>query len=558
MRKLFSSVLTVAAFLTFNLATSVQTAHGQLRPYRVTDTQVRSLLSRIESNTDIFRNRLNNALDTSAINGSRREDDVVQYVSDFEQATDRLQQNFNARNVNTPDVEEVLSRATVIDNFMKSRRLNTSVQNQWTTLRTDLNTLAGYYRVSWNWNNQPSYPNNNYPGTGNGNNYPGNNYPGNSGGNNGGGFGGRGDALLTGTYKLNRTASDDVQAAIDRSYGGIGSNNQNQQRGRGLVRRLTPPDTLVLQKNNRNITIASDMAPQADVTADGVARTETSPNGRTVRTTTALQGNGFSINYEGDRMNDFYLSFTPAGRDQLRVVRRVYRENDNQTITVTSVYDKINSTPDWSVANTTSPYPGTDYGTGNNNGNNNGGNNSGYGNFIVPNGTRIVGVLDTPLSTKTVNEGDRFTMRVTSPAAYNGATITGYVSNTERSGRVTGRANMALNFEEIRLRNGQTYKFAGAAEQVRLPNGETVTVSNEGEVRDDNQTKKTAVRSGIGAAIGAIIGAVAGGGSGAAVGAAVGAGAGAGSVLVQGRDDLNLERGTEFVITASAPQNARL
>ena len=77
MRKLFSTVLTVAAFLTFNFAMSVQTAHGQLRPYRVTDTQVRSLLSRIESNTDIFRNRLNNALDTSTINGSRREDDVT-------------------------------------------------------------------------------------------------------------------------------------------------------------------------------------------------------------------------------------------------------------------------------------------------------------------------------------------------------------------------------------------------------------------------------------------------------------------------------------------------
>ncbi len=223
---------------------------------------------------------------------------------------------------------------------------------------------------------------------------------------------------------------------------------------------------------------------------------------------------------------------------------------------MTSVYDKINSTPDWSAANTYNPNNGNGYGTGNNTGNNTGGNS--YGNFIVPNGTRIVGTLENAISTKTVNEGDRFTMRVISPAQYSGAVITGYVSNTQRSGRVTGRANMALNFEEIRLRNGQTYRFAGSADQVRLPNGENVNVSNEGEVRDDNQTKKTVVRSGIGAAIGAIIGAVAGGGSGAAVGAAVGAGAGAGSVLIQGRDDLNLIQGTEFVITATAPQNVGL
>ena len=543
MRKFLISVLASVAFISIQFAAAAQTAHGQLRPYRVTDNQVRTLLTRIESNTDIFRNRLNNALDTSAINGSRREDEVVQYVSEFEQATDRLQQQFNSRNVSSSDVQDVLSRASTIDGFMKSRRLNNSVQNQWNLLRTDLTTLASYYRVSWNWNNTTTYPGNtgnNYPG----NNSPGNNYP----GNNTGGTGYR-DAILTGTYKLNRSASDDVQAAVDRAYTGTNTTNTNQRgRGQGLIRRLTPPDTLIIQKNNRQVTIASDMAPQAVITADGVARSETSPNGRTVSTTAALAGNGLTVNYTGDRMNDFYLSFMPAGRDQLRVVRRVYRENENQTITVTSVYDKINPAPDWSSANTYNP-PNTGYG---------GGGNTNADNFIVPNGTRMVAVLDNALSTKTVTDGERFTMVVNSPGQYSGAVISGYVSNTQRSGRVTGRANMALNFEEIRLRNGRTYKFAGAAEQVRLPNGENVNVSNEGEVRDSNQTTKTAVRSGIGAAIGAIIGAVAGGGSGAAIGAAVGAGAGAGSVLIQGRDDLNLTQGTEFVITATAPQNVGL
>ena len=61
-------------------------------------------------------------------------------------------------------------------------------------------------------------------------------------------------------------------------------------------------------------------------------------------------------------------------------------------------------------------------------------------------------------------------------------------------------------------------------------------------------------RTGIGAAIGAVIGAVAGGGKGAAIGAAVGAGVGAGSVFIQGRNDLDLMYGTEFVIRVSAPR----
>jgi hypothetical protein len=314
---------------------------------------------------------------------------------------------------------------------------------------------------------------------------------------------------------------------------------------------------IAIQKNNREITIASDMAPQVTINADGVPRSETSPNGRTIRTTAATQGNGITINYEGDRMNDFYVSFMPAGRDQLRVVRRVYLENSNQTITVASVYDRTSPTADWSAIDSRGGNNGNNGGyNGNNNPNNNGGyNDPRSGNFIIPDGTRVIGVLDTSLSTKTSNNGDKFSMRVSSPSEYSGAVITGYISNADRSGRVAGRANMTLNFEQIRLRNGTTYQFAGTTEEVRLPNGEKVTVSNEGEVRDSSQTKKTAVRSGIGAALGAIIGAVAGGGTGAAIGAGVGAGAGAGSVLVQGKDDLNLDTGTEFVITASAPQN---
>jgi hypothetical protein len=53
--------------------------------------------------------------------------------------------------------------------------------------------------------------------------------------------------------------------------------------------------------------------------------------------------------------------------------------------------------------------------------------------------------------------------------------------------------------------------------------------------------------------VGAIIGAIAGGGKGAAIGAILGAGGGAGSVYVQGRNELELGRGTEITIRAGSP-----
>jgi hypothetical protein len=167
----------------------------------------------------------------------------------------------------------------------------------------------------------------------------------------------------------------------------------------------------------------------------------------------------------------------------------------------------------------------------------------------------MTAVLQNMISTKVSKDGDRFTMRVNSPSQFEGAIIEGYIAKAERSGRATGRANVNLVFETIQLRNGQTYRFAGLVEEVRPANGENVSVNNEGSVRDNSQTTKTVTRGAIGAGIGAIIGAIAGGDKGAAIGAVIGGGAGAGSVLIQGRDDVELDTGTEFRLTATAPNN---
>jgi hypothetical protein len=142
---------------------------------------------------------------------------------------------------------------------------------------------------------------------------------------------------------------------------------------------------------------------------------------------------------------------------------------------------------------------------------------------------------------------------VRSPSQYEGASIEGHVAQVNRSGRLSGRAEMSFEFDRIRLRDGRASNFAGYIESVRTTSGETVRVDNEGRAQDDDsQTGRTVTRAGIGAAIGAVIGAIAGGGKGAAIGAAVGAGAGAGTVIVQGREDLDLMSGAEFTIRASA------
>ncbi len=496
---------------TTNVDTTVGTTTGTTG-YRVSEREVRSLLTRLETRTDLYKREINTALDRSILNDTRSESTVVGYVTDFENATDRLKQNFEARRSTSADIEEVLNRAYYIDGFMRDYRLTTGAETQWRLIRTDLDTLSNYYNVTWNWNRQYS---------------PASKF----------------DQMLTGTYRLNTSQSDDVRAVVDRAATTFYTANQRENLRRNLERRLSSPDTLVIEKRGSQVIVASNTSPQVSFNADGTARTETTANGRTIKVTANTTYDGVALSYEGDRVNDFYVNFIPMSNGQLRVIRRVYLENRNDTVTVASVYDKTDNTAQFSnIGNQNTGY------------NQNAGTNS--TDFVIPNNTRLTAVLRTAVSTKTSQNGDRFTMEVTSPSEFNGATIEGRVATTQRSGQVTGRANMSLEFDTIRLRDGRTYRFAGIVDDVTSANGEKVTVNNEGTVRDNNQTTKTVTRAGIGAALGALIGAIAGGGQGAAIGAAVGAGAGAGTVILQGRGDVELAQGTQFMITASAPSGA--
>jgi len=290
----------------------------------------------------------------------------------------------------------------------------------------------------------------------------------------------------------------------------------------------------------RTVTIASSRAPQITFEADGTERLEATSEGRRIRARATLTGNQLIVNSSGDRQTDFNVTFDPIDNGRrLSVTRRVYVQGLDRPVVVQSTYNR------------TAELARFDIQTGSDSSSTTGGTSS---DFIVPNGETIVAVLNDGLSTRTARDGQSFTATVQQPSQFHGATIEGRVSNLHRSGRITGRSEMTLTFDSIRLRDGRSYRFAGILQSVRTTDGEIVKVDNEGSVKDDNQTTKTAQRAAVGTALGAIIGAIAGGGKGAAIGAILGAGGGAGSVYVQGRDDLDLNQGTELTIRSSGPR----
>jgi hypothetical protein len=399
------------------------------------------------------------------------------------------------------------------------------------------------------------------------------------------------DSRLTGLYRLNVVSSDDPRAAAERA-----TTNEafalDQNTVDELTARLTSPDQLSLERRGNNISIASTRAPRITFSADGRERIERATDGHTVRTRATLIADQLSVSSSGNPDDQFSVTFVSLdGGRRLRVIRSITTAQTDKPVIVQSIYDRVSNLARWSIygepetirasnrtaRNTqrTPPPPGS---TNRNNrpqpeppvlerrpppqrpapteverpGD--------VYVLVIPSGTQFVATLNNDLTTAQTREGDRFTMTVRAPAQYDGATIEGYVARINGGGRLSGRSEMTLDFQQIRLRDGRTAGFNGTIESVRPVGGEEVRVDVEGGgsiQEDDNRSNRTAERAAIGAAVGAIIGAIAKGGKGAAIGAAIGAGAGAGSVYVQGRDNLELRSGTELSIRSGASQSRR-
>jgi hypothetical protein len=470
------------------------------RPYIVSDAQMSTLLSRIELKTDIFKRQITTALSNTRADSSRSDRSITDYIAGFETAADRLKQRFDARQSTSTDVSDVLTRAAYIDQFMSRNDLTTEAEAQWRNLRGDLNLLATDYRLSWNWNQTlPPYPGTIETGP----------------------VGGRGlDASLSGTYRLNTSLSDNVSTAVDRALGTQSTEADNQRQR--LQRRLQSPEMIAIEKSNATVTMASSNQPRVTFQADGVARSETNPNGRTVTTTATADADGLIINYQGERANDFYVTFAPMNDRRLKVTRRVYLENTSDAVTVSSIYDKVDNVARWNMVTA-----GGDTSTGVIN-----------DSFIIPNGTRLNAVLRTAIASGTTQATDRITLAVTTPTQYRGALIMGRVITEENTNRVAGRSRVLVSFDSIRMPNGQTYRFGGLVNGVVAADGDNIAVAQ--------QTPARQTRAGVGNILGALIGAV----SGRPIEQTAETGV-SGSILTQSREAFSIGEGSQFIITAT-------
>src|SRR2546423_1859764 len=373
------------------------------QPYRVNDRQVDALLRRIANESDTFRSDLGDALSRSTYNGTRAEDNINQFVSNFADATAQLRSRFDARQAVASDVENVLRQATYIDDFMQRNRMSYRTANDWTTLKGDLNQLASAYNVAWNWDVR-SLPS---PGTTTGGVYG-----------MGGGYGVNG--RLTGTFRLDPSRSDNASAIADQAIRNLPYTEQQRVRDQ-IMRRLEAPDMLAIERNGNNVTIASSRAPQTTFVANGVESREQLPNGNYSRVRAQINGDQLIVSSAVNRETDFSVTFDPIeGGQRLRVTRHIWNDRLGQNpVVVQNVYDRTSDVAQWNVyTGTTSTYDQTG--------------SLPSGSYIVPDGTTLIATPDTDLPTRTAPTGARFTMTAGPPPPFPGPPTEGTAANITR------------------------------------------------------------------------------------------------------------------------------
>lgn len=512
-RNVFSIYLTIG-LMVFGL---VATANAQNNRNQ---RDVRVILRNLASEMDDFRYSLDAEINRSSTNRNDK-NAVNNKVKDLEDAINEFEGKFQRGRESSQDVSDILSEARAVNDFVYLQRSVQNLQSDWLNVRNLLDRLAANYSVSPNWTN-----NNNTT-----------NYPNTSSTNNVG---------LTGTYDLNQSKSDNTNDIFENN------DIQNEDQRRDLQEKLEPAEQVAIDIRGSQVIIASSKSAPVALTADGRDRDVRLDNGSTVRVRATLRGQDLTVSSR-DNNTDYTIIYSSQGNgNSLKVTRRITTDYLSQTVFAESFYGKsdsvarlgIDTNSDVYSSNDDQDYPNNNYPQTNTSRN---------GDFVVPNGTVLTGKLENDISTKVSQNKDRFRMVVQEPNQYRGAVIEGYLSGINRSGKVTGRSKITFNFERIRLTNGQTYDFAGILQTVTDENGKVIKVDTEGVAQGGNQTKTTATRGAIGAGLGAIIGAIAGGGKGAAIGAIIGGGAGAGSVVLTGKEDLELKQGAAITVQSTSP-----
>ena len=170
----------------------------------------------------------------------------------------------------------------------------------------------------------------------------------------------------------------------------------------------------------------------------------------------------------------------------------------------------------------------------------------------IPQGSHVLLRLENSVSTRTAREGDYVYLRTAAPIAANGQIVVpegsyvqGVVTHSLRSGRVKGKAELAIRIDTLTLPSGKTIKLSPHLNSVDSEGSEQKVDSNENQIKQGSSHGADAARvaelGGSGAAIGGLATRT---WSGAGIGAGAGGAVGLATVLLTRGKEIDLHRGS--------------
>jgi hypothetical protein len=179
----------------------------------------------------------------------------------------------------------------------------------------------------------------------------------------------------------------------------------------------------------------------------------------------------------------------------------------------------------------------------------------------IPQGTHVLLRMENSINTRTAQAGDYVYLRTATPVALGGqialpegSYVQGVVVQSKRSGRVTGRAELAIRLESLTLASGKVLKFSPHVSSVEDAENGQKTTGRENTIQAAPSTGKDAERIAILAGSGAAIGGLTDRSwQGAGIGSGIGAGVGIATVLLTRGKEVELRRGSTLDVVFDRP-----
>jgi len=179
----------------------------------------------------------------------------------------------------------------------------------------------------------------------------------------------------------------------------------------------------------------------------------------------------------------------------------------------------------------------------------------------IPQGAHVLLRMENSLNTRTAQVGDYVYLRTAVPIANAGAIavpagsyVQGVVTEVKRSGRVKGRAQLAIRLQTLTMASGKVYKFAPHLSAVDAGESGQKVAGVENTVEQAPGHGQDAQRIAILAGEGAGIGGIADRSwKGAGVGAGVGSAVGLATVLLTRGKEVELRQGSTLDVVFDRP-----